>query len=107
MQAAMPDVAWHILGWALTAVAAGPIILAVGMEIWAGAIRPRLIPSLEIERLANEVLTKYPDDPEQAAFREEEYYWFRCDSFEQWKWRRVRREIQRQLSQRRCHPSGH
>lgn len=107
MQAVMPDLAWHILGWALAVVAASPIILAVGMEIWTGAIKPRLIPSPEIERLANEVLTKYPDDPEQAAFREEEYYWYRCDTFEQWKWRRVRREIQRQLSQRRGVPSAH
>lgn len=95
----MLDVALHILGWTLAVLAASPVILAAGAEIWAGAIRPRLVPSPEIDRLADEMLARYPDDPEQAAFREEEHYWYRCDSFEQWKWHRVRRAVRRRLGQ--------
>ena len=80
------------------ALAVSPVILAAGMEIWAGGIRPRLVPSPEIDRLVDEMLARFPDDPERAAFREEEYHWHRCDSFEQWKWRRVRRAIHHRLA---------
>ncbi len=94
----MLDVALHIGGWMLVAFAASPIVAALGMEVWEGAIKTHLVPAQEIERLAEEIFDHYSDEPEQAAFREEQYYRYRCDSFEQWKWHRVRREITRRLN---------
>ena len=47
--------------------------------------------------MADEVMRKHPDDPEEWAFREEQAAWFRSHSFERGKWHRVRRAIRRRL----------
>lgn len=95
----VPDGFWQVIGWLLIALAVSPIVLGLGGPAWQGLIRPRLIPQGEIDQLADETMADYPDDPEGAAFREEEYHWHRSEEFEQGKWRRVRREIQRRLPQ--------
>jgi hypothetical protein len=86
-----------ILYWILVVAALSPIWLALGWELIDGLIRPALIPRAEIERAADDLLQRYPDDPEAAAFREEHAAWYRSDSYERGRWRRVRKEIQRRL----------
>jgi hypothetical protein len=89
-----------LLFWAVVVVFASPIWLALGWEIVEGLIRPHLIPSKEIERLASETMQRYPDDPLGAAGREEHAAWYRSESYEQGKWRRVRKAIARRLSEK-------
>jgi len=60
---------------------------------WEFHILPRRIPREEIERLADEIRRKHPDDPDYLAYVEERAAWHRSDTFEQGKWRRVRREL--------------
>lgn len=85
-------------------VAMSPILLGVGWVVWNGWVRPRFIPRSEIDRLADDIMARYPDDPERAALREEEHYWFQSEEFEQGKWRRVRAEIRRRLRQQAAKP---
>jgi hypothetical protein len=56
-------------------------------------VRPLFIPKAEIERLARELIAKYPDNPEQAAFNEEYSAWRNSNGFDQGKWKRVRQII--------------
>lgn len=79
------------LWWGLVAICTAPIW---GTLIWflnELYIRPLLIPKAEIERLANELRRSHPADAEEAAFDEEQNAWYRSETFEQGKWRRVRR----------------
>jgi hypothetical protein len=94
----MSDAVWQLLGWALVAVALSPIALGIGWVVWNGSVRPRLISQREIEQLADDVMARFPNDPEGAAHREEHHHWYRSEEFEQGKWHRVRKEIQRRLS---------
>lgn len=89
---------WQVFGWVLFGLALSPIAFGFGCPIWQGLIRPRFIPQREIDELANEVMANHADDPEAAAFREEHHHWYRSDEFEQGRWRRVRKEIQRRLA---------
>lgn len=62
---------------------------------WEGSIRPRLIPHSEIEA---EVDKLWSEDDEQAferACNEEHAAWYRSNTFEQGKWKRIREEIMR------------
>lgn len=74
------------------------MVIGIGWAVVEGAILPRLIPHAEIERLADEVMARHPDNPEHAAFIEEHAAWFRSRSAEQGKWRRVRKAIRRRLA---------
>lgn len=76
--------------WLLVVASLLPIIGGIGWVIWDVEIRPRLIPREEIERLADEIMRRYPDVPEEAAFIEEHAAWFRSHNYEQGMWRRVR-----------------
>lgn len=79
-----------IIWWGLMIVCTAPIW---GTLIWflnELYIRPLLIPKAEIERLANELVRSHPADPAEAAFMEEQNAWYRSDTYEQGKWRRVR-----------------
>jgi hypothetical protein len=83
--------------WILVVVCTAPIW---GTLIWflnELYIRPLLIPKAEIERLANELVRSHPADPAEAAFDEEQNAWYRSETFEQGKWRRVRRWIEKLL----------
>jgi len=81
--------------WVFVIICLSPIWGAFLWHTYAFSIRPRLIPQAEIDRLVADMLTK--PDPEQAAFAEEHAAWCRSDTFEQGKWRRVRRELRKRL----------
>lgn len=86
---------WQVFGWGLVALGLSPIAFGLSWPIWQGMIRPRFIPRRDIERLADDVMAKHPDDPETAALRAEHYHWYRSEGFEQGRWRRVRNEVRR------------
>ena len=60
-----------------------------------GGIRPRLIPRAEIDALAAELLARHGPGAEEVASAEEEQAWRNSRPFEQGKWRRVRKRIER------------
>jgi hypothetical protein len=87
------DFLLSLAGWAFIILAVSPIIGAVGWEVWQGQVRPRLIPKAEIEAIAAELVARYGDQAEEMAFINEDRAWRYSDSFEQGKWRRVRRTL--------------
>lgn len=93
----MPDWLLLSLKWLLIAAALSPVVLGIGWFIYEGSIRPRLVPREEIEAMAEEVMRKHPEDPEEWAFMEEHAAWCRSHTFEQGKWHRVRKVIRRRL----------
>lgn len=62
---------------------------------WRGYIRPMFIPRAEIERMADELVEKHGERAEEMAFIEEDRAWRYSQTFEQGKWRRVRKELER------------
>jgi hypothetical protein len=84
--------------WLFITLAIAPMVIGVGWGIYEGSILPRLIPRAEIDTLTDEIMRRYPDDPEDAAFNETYSAWHRSNSFEQGKWHRVRKEVRRRLS---------
>ncbi|MCM2291431.1 hypothetical protein NAC44_03695 [Allorhizobium sp. BGMRC 0089] len=62
---------------------------------WQGRIRPLLIRRTEIESLADELIDNHGDRAEEMAFIEEDRAWRYSQNFEQGKWRRVRKELER------------
>jgi hypothetical protein len=58
-------------------------------------VRPALIKRAEIDRLASAMLAQHGDAAERMAFVEEDRAWRYSDTFEQEKWRRVRRAMRR------------
>lgn len=60
---------------------------------WQTRIRPMFIPSSEIERLACSLIEQHGERAEEFAAMEEDRAWRYSRSFEQGKWRRVRREL--------------
>jgi hypothetical protein len=93
----VPETLLLVLKWMLFALALSPIVIGIGWAIVEGSILPRLIPRAEIERLADDLMRRYPADPEEAAFIEEQAAWFRSEGREQGKWHRVRRLIRLRL----------
>jgi len=83
----------NFVWWFIVIVCLFPIWGAVLWHAYEFSIRPCLIPKEEIDRLVMQVLAK--PDPDAAAFIEEYAAWHRSDTFEQGRWRRVRRELRR------------
>lgn len=83
------------LMWVGIAVATSPIWGAFLWELWEGGIRPRLVSLAEIDALSATMLSRYGDRAEEMAFAEEDRAWRYSDSFEQGKWRRVRKRIEK------------
>lgn len=81
-----------VLKWALIALAAAPMVLGIAWAVWDHGIRPRLIPQVEIDRLAQDIVNRH-EDPKEAAFIEHQAAWYRSDPYEQGKWLRVRKTI--------------
>lgn len=71
---------------------AGAVFLSVE---WQGRVRPLLIPRTEIEKLASELIGKHGERAEEVAFIEEDRAWRYSQNFEQGKWRRVRKLLER------------
>jgi hypothetical protein len=94
----VPEILLSVLKWALFALALSPIVIGIGWGIVEGSVLPRLIPHEEIERMADDLMRRYPADPEEAAFIEEQAAWFRSEDHEQGKWHRVRKLIKLRLN---------
>ncbi len=94
------DLVLAALLWLLAALVGGLILLFAGFvlqAVWADAIRPRLIPSAEIDRVADDIIARYPD-PEAEAFARYERAWHRSDGAEQTYWHRVRKAVGKRLA---------
>jgi hypothetical protein len=87
------DTLKQVLMWAGIGTAIAPIWGAFLWELWEGSIRPRLVPAAEIDALVAAMLTQHWSRAEEMAFIEEDRAWRYSDSFEQGKWRRVRKAI--------------
>ena len=61
---------------------------------WQTRIRPMLLPSSEIKCLADDLIERHGERAEEFAAMEEDRAWRYSRSFEQGKWRRVRRELE-------------
>ena len=85
------DVVW----WVIVGVCTAPIWGSLAWVIWEGSIRPRLIPAAEIEAEARRLLTRWGDRAAEMAFIEEDRAWRYSETFEQGRWNRVRRMIDR------------
>lgn len=83
------------LFWTGAAVCLSPIWGALLWELWAGGIQPRLVPQAEIDALAAAMLDQHGHRAEEMAFVEEDRAWRYSESFEQGKWRRVRKRLER------------
>jgi hypothetical protein len=92
-----------IAKWLLVGAALSPIWGAFLWELWEGSIRPRLIPRAEINAMSASMLSRFGDRAEEMAFIEEDRAWRYSESFEQGKWRRVRKRIHRMRGD--AHPS--
>ncbi|MBN4066205.1 hypothetical protein JYT43_00085 [Ahrensia sp. AH-315-G08] len=78
---------------AIWVICLSPIWGALAWELWAGAIKPRLIPDEQIEALAKDMISVHGNRAAEFAFIKEDRAWRYSDSFEQGKWRRVRHQI--------------
>jgi|GEM_PF-756207 len=69
--------------------------------IWTDAIKPRLIPRQEIDRVAADIIASFPD-PEEEAFARYERAWYRSDAAEQIYcyrvWKAVRKRLARMMA---------
>lgn len=81
------------LWWFGTALCLFPIWGALLWELWEEAVRPWLISRAEIDALSKLMLARHGDKADKMAFIEEDRAWRYSESFEQGKWRRVRRRI--------------
>jgi len=77
-----------------------PIWGALVWEIWQGVIRPALIPREEIRIEVDGLMARADSLGFEIACGEEHAAWYRSKSFEQGRWRRIRREIMRR--EREC-----
>lgn len=71
------------------------IVGVVGWHAWDFHIRPLFIPKIEINAIVDDLIAKHGPDAEDWARGYEEDAWNRSHTFEQGKWRRVRRELWR------------
>lgn len=87
----MSNTNWINIGiWALCLF---PIWGALIWGIWDGSIRPRLIPREQIVEKADELWTRDHTCAFDIACIEEHAAWYRSDTFEQGRWRRIREDI--------------
>lgn len=85
--------------WFLLLFFGGQAVIFAGLVLWAvwtDAIKPRLIPAAEIDRVADDIIAGYAD-PEEEAFARHERAWYRSDGEEQTYWYRVRKAVRRRL----------
>jgi hypothetical protein len=82
-------------GWLIWVVGTFPIWGTLLWHIWDLSIRPRLIPVGDIKALADDMIANHGPRAEEIAFIEEDRAWRYSETFEQGKWRRVRKHIER------------
>ena len=98
----MWDIFVQAISWLLLIFFGGQAIIFVGLmlwTIWTDAIKPRLIPTDDIVRVADDIISRYPD-PELEAFARHERAWYDSDGAEQTYWYRVRKAVKRLLERR-------
>lgn len=75
------------------------LILLVGgvglWHTWAFRLRPLFVPKVEINAFVDDLIDKHGPDAEDWARGYKEDAWHRSNTYEQGKWRRVRRELWR------------
>lgn len=97
----MWDLFGQVAGWLQLIFFGGQAVIFIGLvgwTIWTDAIRPRLIPISEIQRVADEIIANH-SDPEDEAFARHEQAWYRSDGAEQTYWLRVRKSVRQKLEQ--------
>lgn len=102
LQMTMVDLLLAILHWLLLIFFGGQALIFIGLilwMIWTDAIKPRLIPTDDIARVADDIIASYPD-PELEAFARHERAWYDSDGAEQTYWYRVRKAVRRRLEGR-------
>ena len=67
--------------------------------IWTDAIKPRLTPAADIDRVAADIVANYPDR-EGETFARHERAWYDSDGAEQTYLYRVRKAVRRRLDRR-------
>ena len=72
------------------------MIVAVGLwHAWEFRLKPLAIPKAKINAIVDDLIARHGPDAEDWARGYEEEQWYRSDTYEQGKWRRVRRELWR------------
>ena len=95
----MWDILFQAVSWLLLMFFGGQGLIFIGLMLWMAwtdAIKPRLVPTDDIDRVADEIIASYPD-PELEAFARHERAWYRSDGAEQTYWYRVRKAVRRRL----------
>lgn len=72
-----------------------PILGSLLWSLWQAVVRPQLIPMSTISELADRLVAQHGMHAEEIALVEEDRACRRLETFEQAKWRRVRRELWR------------
>lgn len=97
---------WNIFvqafSWLMLIFIGGQVLIFIGFilwDVWTDAVKPRLIPAADIDRVAADIIANYPD-PEWEAFARHKRAWNRSDSAEQTYWHRVRKAIRQRLEKR-------
>lgn len=97
----MWDMFLQFLSWLMLVFfgAQAPVFIGLVLwTIWTDAIRPRLIPTADIARVADDIIARY-SDPESEAFARQERAWYDSDGAEQTYWYRVRKAVRNRLKQ--------
>ncbi len=74
------------------------VLLIGGVAVWHAwefRLKPLTIPKAEINAIVDELIEKHGPDAEDWARRYEEDAWNKSDTYDQGKWRRIRRELWR------------
>lgn len=96
------DILLKAVSWLLVVFFGGQAVIFIGLilwTIWTDAIKPRLIPAADIDRVADDLIASHPD-PELEAFARHERAWYDSDGAEQTYWYRVRKAVRRKLESR-------
>jgi hypothetical protein len=81
--------------WIFGILVLSPVWSTLLWHVWEAVIRPRLINRNEILAKADELWERDNEHAFDIACAEEHRAWHYCDSFEQGRWRRIRKEIMR------------
>lgn len=95
----MWDIPFQTVSWLLLIFFGGQAAIFVGFllwTVWTNGIKPSLIPTDDIARVADDIIARYPD-PELEAFARHERAWYDSDGAEQTYWYRVRKAVRRRL----------
>lgn len=74
------------------------VLLIGGVAVWHAwdfRLRPLFVPKTEVDAVVDELIAKHGSRAEKMACIEEDRAWRYSDTYEQGKWRRVRRELWR------------